>query len=125
MKTFDKIPKGWKVTEGAQTAPAGYVWINNGKSRFGGEYEQALLKTDQKTLHEKWAEDEITIIEEKTGYKYGMRLRGFSPGCQPLDGLTGVDNENTGKYHSILYYDRKLTDKEVEMYELDFLGEEV
>ena len=58
MKTFDKMP------EGAQAAPAGHIWINNGKSRFGGEYKQALLKTDQKTLHEKWEHDEITIIKE-------------------------------------------------------------
>lgn len=46
-KVFDGIPEGWKVLEGATTAPTGYVWIWNGKSRFGGEYERALYKVQQ------------------------------------------------------------------------------
>ena len=55
-------------------------------------------------------------------YRYGMRLRGFSPGCQPMEGLIKVRGDITGKYHNILYYCRELTDKEVEDYELDYLG---
>lgn len=43
------MPKGWKVIEGAQTAPDGYIWINNGKSLFGGEYEQGLLRIGQQS----------------------------------------------------------------------------
>lgn len=53
-------------------------------------------------------------------YFYGMRLRGFSPGCQPMEGLVGRIDDVSGKYHDILIYDRKLTDKEVRDYELDF-----
>lgn len=59
-------------------------------------------------------------------YKYGMRLRGFSPGCQPMEGLIERRDDiiNRG-YHDILIYDRKLTDKEVADYELDYLGEQI
>ena len=55
-------------------------------------------------------------------YKYGMRLRGFSPGAQPLSGFTGVA-EGYGRYHNILVYKRKLTEKEMKSYDLDYLGE--
>lgn len=56
-------------------------------------------------------------------YKYGMRLRGFSLGCQPMEGLWRADDDYDLKYHSLLWYKRKLTDKEVIIYELDYLGE--
>lgn len=61
-------------------------------------------------------------------YKYGMRLRGFSPGAQPRDGLLyaedGSDKVNIyGRlYHNILVYGRRLTDKELIDYELDDLN---
>ena len=57
-----------------------------------------------------------------TEYKYGMRLRVFSPGAQPLSGFTGVA-EGYGRYHNILVYKRKLTEKEMKSYDLDYLGE--
>ena len=61
---------------------------------------------------------------EGTHYLYGMRLRGFSPMCQPMDGLIHrKDDWCRGRYHDILVYDRKLTDKELEEYELDFIDE--
>ena len=51
-------------------------------------------------------------------YRYGMRLRGFSPGCQPKTGLIGC--EDGGKrYHDILVYKRPLTAQELADYELD------
>lgn len=40
---YDTMPKGWRVINGATTAPQGYIWICNGKSRFGGEYKNGLL----------------------------------------------------------------------------------
>lgn len=56
-------------------------------------------------------------------YTYGMRLRGFSPGCQPMKGL--VDHrDGSGRYWDILVYDRKLTEAEAKDYDLDFLEEE-
>lgn len=59
-------------------------------------------------------------------YRYGMRLRGFSPGCQPMKGLLRrEDGEDYGTmkwYYDILVYNRPLTDKELRDYELDDLS---
>lgn len=57
-----------------------------------------------------------------TRYLYGMRLRGFSPGCQPREGLIGDKEDITGKYYDLLMYDRELTDEELREYELDYVG---
>ena len=54
-------------------------------------------------------------------YKYGMRLRGFSIGCQPMQGFMERQDDPTGKYWDILVYDRELSEQEVEDYELDRL----
>ena len=54
-------------------------------------------------------------------YRYGMRLRGFSPGCQPMDGLLGREEDTSRKYWDILVYDRELTEQEVRDYELEEL----
>ncbi len=56
-------------------------------------------------------------------YKYGMRLRGFSIGCQPTKNLWRVLDDKSGKYHNILIYTRPLNDHEQEEFELDYLGE--
>lgn len=57
-------------------------------------------------------------------FLYGMRLRGFSIGCQPKKGLIERLDDTTGRYHDILVYDRQLDPKELEDYELDYLGKE-
>lgn len=54
---------------------------------------------------------------------YGMRLRGFSIGCQPMDGYREREDDPEGKYHDLLWYERPLSQKELEDYELDFIGE--
>ena len=46
IEVLDHVPEGWKVVGGATAHPAGYRWINNNKSRFGGEYQHALVKED-------------------------------------------------------------------------------
>jgi hypothetical protein len=56
-------------------------------------------------------------------YKYGMRLRGFSIGCQPMTGLIRREDDLTGRYHDILIYSRPLNDHEQDGFELDYLGE--
>lgn len=43
-KIYDSLPEGWQIKEGAATAPLGYVWIWNGKSRFDGEYRHGLME---------------------------------------------------------------------------------
>ena len=52
-------------------------------------------------------------------HKYGMRLRGFSIGCQPKDGFVERQDDPSGRYYDILVYNRKLTEKELSDYELD------
>ena len=54
-----------------------------------------------------------------TRYKYGMRLRGFAPGCQPLRGFVERLDDETGKYYDILVYYRKKKKKEQHNYDLD------
>lgn len=63
----------------------------------------------------------VFIEQRRKEYKYGMRLRGFSIGCQPLNGFLRRENDTTGKYFDVLVYERELTDREVEQYELDRL----
>lgn len=60
-----------------------------------------------------------SILKE---YLYGMRLRGYSPGCQPMEGLLRVA-PGGGQYHDLLIYDRPLTEKELKDYELDYINE--
>ena len=60
-------------------------------------------------------------------YVYGMRLRGFSPGCQPKDGLIGLADYadaivDTKRYHDCIAYKRQLTEDELVAYELDYFG---
>lgn len=57
-------------------------------------------------------------------YKYGMRARGFSIGCQSGKGLQCMEYDKTGKYYSVIAYDRLLTEKEISDYELDYIGPE-
>lgn len=54
-------------------------------------------------------------------YKYGMRLRGFSLGCQPMKGLVGVSDEDD-RYYNVISYSRELSEDEVKNYDLDYIG---
>lgn len=54
---------------------------------------------------------------------YGMRLRGFSPGCQPKEGFLQRFDDFSGKYWDILEYSRPLTETELSDYELDEIKE--
>ena len=60
-------------------------------------------------------------------YYYGMRLRGFSRGCQPMKGLIGTQDilprGQYTRYKDVLIYDRPLTADELKDYELDFIAE--
>lgn len=53
-------------------------------------------------------------------YKYGMRLRGFSPMCQPK-GVIRREDDPTGKYYDVIIYDRQLSEREISNYDLDSL----
>ena len=56
-------------------------------------------------------------------HAYGMRLRGFSPGCQPKDGFVRRLDSEDKKYYDVLLYNRPLTKEEVRSYDLDYLGQ--
>lgn len=47
VRVYKKMPKGWKVTEGVMTNPAGYKMIDNKKSWFKGERKTAYLKVKE------------------------------------------------------------------------------
>ena len=51
---------------------------------------------------------------------YGMRLRGYAPGCQPK-GVKAVEEDS--RYWNVIGYERKLTEEEEKAYELDYLKE--
>lgn len=61
--------------------------------------------------------------------KYGMKNRGFSIGCQPMDGLierqdaNGKKGSNGRVFWDILVYDRELTDDEIRHYSLEKIEE--
>lgn len=46
VEVLETLPNGWRVDRDATTAPRGYVWINNNKSRFGGERKSALIREE-------------------------------------------------------------------------------
>ena len=65
-------------------------------------------------------------MNECEKHYYGMRLRGFAPGCQPKEGLierVDDDGMHGRKYHDVLVYSRKLSADEMRAYDLDYLGE--
>ena len=43
---YDSIPNGWKIIQGAVTAPKGYTWISNNKSHFSGQRKTGLVPDD-------------------------------------------------------------------------------
>lgn len=57
-------------------------------------------------------------------YFYGMRLRGFAPLCQPMNGLIEAEYDESGSFYTILTYNRELTEKEVKDYELEYIGQD-
>jgi len=57
-------------------------------------------------------------------YKYGMRLRGFSPGCQPLKNFYRRYDDKSGKYWDIISYTEPMAEMEIKDYSLDYLGKD-
>lgn len=61
---------------------------------------------------------------------YGMKERGFGPGCQPKEGLaylaTGqrvaVILAGGRKYWDVIAYGKELSSREIVDYELEFIG---
>lgn len=55
-------------------------------------------------------------------FYYGMRQRGFSPGCQPVDGFVERTDDYSGRYYDIIVYSKKLLHRDEKYYDLEFLG---
>lgn len=51
-------------------------------------------------------------------YRYGMKYRPFSIGCQPLENLIEAQEDATGVYYNILLYSEKLTQDQITSYQL-------
>lgn len=56
-------------------------------------------------------------------HKYGAKP-GISNWKHVPTGVIFMEKDKTGKYNNIIYYSRKLTTKELDEYEMDYLGEE-
>ena len=61
-------------------------------------------------------------MKNKDMHMDGMGHRGFSIGCQPMDGFIERIDDPKGRYYDIIVYDRMLTGDEVTNYELTYLG---
>ena len=44
VRVLDALPEGWRYIEGALTAPTGFRWACNGKSRFSPGYRHVLVR---------------------------------------------------------------------------------
>lgn len=53
LREYQSMPEGWRVVEGATTAPRGFVVISNGKSRFAPGRESGLLREDRVPVSER------------------------------------------------------------------------
>ena len=43
---YDSFPEGWRVIGGAVNHPSGYRWICKNVSRYGEDYNHALVPED-------------------------------------------------------------------------------
>ena len=62
--------------------------------------------------------------KEMKKYVYGMRLRGFTIVCQPMDGFIERRNSPAENFYDVIVYSRLLTEKELKDYDLTFIGTE-
>lgn len=67
-------------------------------------------------------------MSEHWTYFYGMRLRGFSPGAQPKDGLidryelSDLPFKPYTTFYDVIGYNRKLSAVEEIRYDLEYIG---
>lgn len=57
-------------------------------------------------------------------YYYGMTYRPAGIGCQPMEGLIAILDPETEAFYDVVAYNRRLTDEEINAYELEFIGME-
>lgn len=64
------------------------------------------------------------LKESAKKYVYGMRLRGFSIGCQPMAGFIERRDSKFNDFYDVIVYSRLLTQDELDDYDLTFIGTE-
>ena len=47
VRVYEKMPKGWKVSQNVTTNPKGYKLIDNNKSLFSGKRKTAYIKVKE------------------------------------------------------------------------------
>ncbi len=87
-KIYRKMPEGWKVTEGAMTAPCGLIWINNGKSLLKGERVAGFL-LDVRRM--KWVLEDTLHSLEKMEQSGKIEPDIYMCAAEELQVLTGMD----------------------------------
>ena len=96
-----------------------------GGERWSGgswdELEEWLELVYQDGVDDGWIEPVTECDADCRQFVYGMRLRGFSIGCQPMEGFVEREDDQKGKYHDLIVYDHPLSAKELDDYELDFV----
>ncbi|MGN1382627.1 MAG: hypothetical protein ACI4W2_07415 [Eubacterium sp.] len=109
----------------------GYVLLTGTKAEQAARREQwncnnERLRRMKKRLDEIEMENEPYEVFKKDptmNFMYGMKCRGFSPACQPMDGLVKrVDDYKDDRYYDVLIYSRPLDKKELVNYELEYCG---
>ena len=103
------------------------LWELAGENMTGAEFD-AFEKAEIAQTDAARAERAAAAAVEKYNeahcnpeYRYGMRMRGFSIGCQPKAGLIRREDCDNGEYYDIIVYDRPLSELEIRDYELDDL----
>ena len=91
-----------------------FQWLESLPGSYGKEVKAAIKEYIANHPDRPFWEEDETPKE----YRYGMRLRGYSPGAQPK-GVLRREDDQTGRYHDIIVYDRKLSADEIRAYELD------
>ena len=103
-------------------------WMQNNTTMIS---VKMIKKSDADILEYLQGEAKATIIKaalreymerhpKAREYRYGMRLRGYSPGCQPK-GVLRREDDKAGRYHDIIVYDRQLSADDIRNYELEEL----
>lgn len=79
------------------------------------------MKNGTGSIERKWI---VGFKRRDKMYKYGYRLRPPALGTQPKGFVEIEDDIGTDEYWGYVVYSRKLTEKEMDQYDLDYLGED-